>query len=287
MKRDYAIVAMLVLATLVFCWRVKRPAPTTEAGLANREAGSVTVALPTPGGSRQANLPERAGTPAREGAPAQNVSPSLAGSWASVSSGQPANLPVADRSPAAQPKSGHAQPQISPEAAYLATIPPVEAVVLQEEENGQVIYRADPSVLRQENFDQVLQDTMQGPAGTVTSDLITLFLSEPNPENKLAILSASTLLDFDANAQQLCEMAIGAGQPQNLRISALAYLARGGPSALSPYVNDPDPAVSLEAQSAYENYSVPRPTTVLTSPTPSAPLPVARPPDSINQSRAQ
>jgi len=152
---------------------------------------------------------------------------------------------------------------------------------MEEEENGKVIYRADAASLKPDSLPELVQAALQKPDNEAAADLLAQFQTEADADSKLAILSASSLLSQDASTAQLLSEALATGQPQEVRIAALAFLSDQSPSLLAAYVADPDPEVAVEAQSAYDNLSLPQ-VSVAASRIPPAPQNLARPPENIN-----
>ncbi|MGA2177237.1 MAG: hypothetical protein ABSH38_19860 [Verrucomicrobiota bacterium] len=275
----------VLLAVAIVCLRQRQATPDPE----GRFGTAVPAANPAP--SSGPIVPETE-TSAPAVQPSEQIvdegsaiAPAVSSAAADAAD---ASAAVAGSSVASRERHGKLnspQKPLTAETAYLATLPPVETIVLEEEENGQVIFQADPATMGPDGFPLLLQAAMEKPDEVAAVDLVAMFQSEESAETKLEILSASSLLEPDQNTQKLLELALGPDQPQELRIAAVAYMADQDPSKLASYFHDSDPDVSLEAQSAYERLSLPAPTTIIGYQAQPPPQNLATPPDSINYVR--
>jgi len=126
---------------------------------------------------------------------------------------------------------------------------PVEATILKEEENGEVTFlAADP-----EDYMLRLNDIVQNHQYTSTWDLLSLFRSELDSDNKESILSMSSLLPHDQNSALLLKMALFDPQSAEIREQAAA-LAADHPeqylSLLMGHLTDSDPLVRGSIENA-------------------------------------
>lgn len=139
------------------------------------------------------------------------------------------------------------------ETAALAVVPgpednsestPVEAVILKEEENGEVIFQApDP-----DDFMKRLGEIVQNHRNTASYDLLALFRAEFDADNKQAILSRANMLPPDQNTRVLLQTALSPFQPAELRRFAAAAAADQPDQNfdwLRKDLDDSDPLVAL------------------------------------------
>lgn len=78
-----------------------------------------------------------------------------------------------------------------------------------------------------------------------------MFQMEFNADNKMDILTASSLVGDDRNVWALLEAALSLSQPPEVRAEAAAFAVARNPDLLLSHFNDPDLLVQLEIQNSF------------------------------------
>lgn len=284
MKKLGAIAGFLAVAMV--CWRQWLSAQNPLV----QPASAVSAADPAPSSDPMAQVTETSPAVPPSDPTVDDGSPGAPAVSSAVVDSAGASDRIASSTPASQESDGSVNSPQGPLTAETGSTAPVsstEAIVLEEEVNGQIVYHADPAAMGPDGFSLLLQAALQEADGVAASDLLAMFKSQESAETKMELLCASSLLEADQNTQALLELALGSDQAPELRIAAVAYLADQDPSKLVFYFNDSDPDVSLEAQCAYENLSLPNPGAVPGYKQPPPPQNLATPPDSINYVRSR
>jgi len=131
----------------------------------------------------------------------------------------------------------------------------VEAVLVEEETDGKVTYRA-PSEYWQlatsEDKLEYLRDLPASQPERASAELLSLFNSETDAEMRQHILSMATLLPRDQYTRLLWSSALSPNQPIDVRRSAVAHASDEERDLLLGYRNDRDETLRDEIASALE-----------------------------------
>lgn len=146
--------------------------------------------------------------------------------------------------------AGRRPPEVAPAVGAA-----VEAVLVEEETDGKVTYRA-PSEYWQlatsEDKLEYLRDLPASQPERASAELLSLFNSETDAEMRQHILSMATLLPRDQYTRLLWSSALSPNQPIDVRRSAVAHASDEERDLLLGYRNDRDETLRDEIASALE-----------------------------------